>query len=136
RWRFRLPGGSSAVPLADERHLYLSTSTGLMYAYDLPTTDVPSTKVGEEDAEPDTEAPRPTVRWSVQTGLRLEFPPLQTRTRVLALSPSGDLRVFEKRLRDFSEEAREEAFALRGKIDVPAGQFGDVAYIGSLDGSL
>ncbi len=135
RWRYKLPGGTSALPIADDRHLYLSTAAGRIYSYYLPSTDVPGPSTSDEGDERETD-PQPAVRWSVLTTVSLELPPLVTRTRVLVPSPSGEIRLFEKVVTDTDGGSREESLALRGKIDVPAGQFGDVAYVGSSDGSL
>jgi outer membrane protein assembly factor BamB len=138
RWKYRLPAGASAAPIADDRHVYLATAAGRIYAYLLPPTDVPAETKKDDgsEKEEDTENPQPVERWSVLTTVRLEFTPLQTLTHVMVLSPSGDIRLYDKGLRDVEAAAREESLAVRGRIDHPAGQFGEVAYIGTQEGTL
>jgi outer membrane protein assembly factor BamB len=133
RWRFKLPGGSSALPVADERHLYLSTAAGRIYCYYLPSTDVLAPRTTEGGEEVVEEEAQPTPRWSLRTTISLELPPLLTQHRLLVPSPSGEVRLLEKAA---LENTREEDLSLRGRIEVPAGQFGDVAYIASSDGFL
>jgi outer membrane protein assembly factor BamB len=140
RWRFGLPNAASGLPVADDQQLYLPSNIGRLYAYHLPAADsLGGLDESGERARAYGEAERagePALNWSVLTNIDLEGVPLQTRSRVLVVSPAGEGRAYEKAESTLGVTALLARFTLSGRTQVPAGQFGDFAYIGTLDGNL
>jgi outer membrane protein assembly factor BamB len=158
QWRFRLPGGSSAPPIADDDFLFLASATGNLTAYVLPRPDRPSktepamvsplyqpnqrgTAVGplESTTEFNREVPigpQPVQVWDSLTRLRLELAPVQSPDFILHLSPSGvALGVYKAFQPDIPSNEK-----FRFDMDSPAlvapGHFGDTAFLGAQDGNV
>jgi outer membrane protein assembly factor BamB len=150
QWRTRLPAGLSAAPIAGELGLYLPTSGGLLYAFALPVTDflasreskggiagavsplITSSSVEREGGF----GPQPSFFWSEETGIRLEFSPLQTTEVILCVSPTGDAVAYAKVPKVARGGTQLYRFQTELTISVPPGQFGDTAYIGGRDANL
>jgi outer membrane protein assembly factor BamB len=155
QWRTRLPAGISAAPVVGELALYLPTSDGRLYAFTLPVTDflasrgdskgiggslAPISISGFEASGTEREGaigPQPGSLWTVDTGLRLEYTPVQTPESILCVSPTGQASAYAKVPREGSAGVAElYRFASERPVGVPAGQFADTAYIGSQDANL
>jgi outer membrane protein assembly factor BamB len=153
QFRFRLPGGISAPPVADQLQAYIGTGKGRLYAYYLPRdltggglalppergsysargggSLLLATPGGREDVDPE-----PRLVWEALTDLRLEMAPLVTSEVVLALSPTGEARAFSKTADERGGAIELYRFSAEGRLLAPPGQFGDTAYIGSADANL
>src|SRR5262249_20778558 len=87
--------------------------------------------------------PQPSFFWSEQTGIRLEYSPLQTTDVLLCVSPTGDAVAYTKVPRTAGTGTSQGMggtqlyrFQTELAIPVPPGQFGDIAYIGGRDANL
>jgi outer membrane protein assembly factor BamB len=56
-WRFRLPGGIAAPPVADELLVYVSTATTRLYTYALPRAALPESVPGGPTGTPPGKSP-------------------------------------------------------------------------------
>jgi outer membrane protein assembly factor BamB len=154
QWQYRLPAGLAAAPMADEEQLYLGASTGRLFTFYLPQPTTTVSPPGRGDsAEPERSAKpgataydplpqevraevRPILVSEVATNLRLELKPLLTRDFVLASSPTGHVKAYTKRIPTDSQAPLE---IFRFQTDGPLaslGQFGDLALLGSTDGTV
>jgi outer membrane protein assembly factor BamB len=79
---------------------------------------------------------QPLLVWDAATGLRLESKPLVTRQLVLAVGAQGICTAYSKVPDDHGKPVQAYNFDTESPILVPAGQFGDVAYIGAQDANL
>jgi outer membrane protein assembly factor BamB len=148
QWRSRLPAGVSAAPIVGELTAYLPTSVGRLYSFTLPVTDFLASRrertYGEtslfslsDNPREGAIGPQPVPYWVAETGLRLEYPPLQTTRVVFCVGPDGRAAGYAKVPSEEATGGRElYRFNTERPISVPPGQFGDIAYIGSQDANL
>jgi outer membrane protein assembly factor BamB len=147
-WRFTLPAGLSAPPLADDDMIYLAAVDGRLYAYHLPRLEAPATGArpaptpgtrGSDSsgagaaAEPTTEL---RYAWSEVPGLALDLPLAQTSEAILALSANGSALAFAKSRREAASAPELYRFTLGARIPAAPGQYGDILYIGARDANL
>ncbi len=166
QWEFRLPGGlTTTPPVVDEEFIYIAASNGRLYSFQLPLLDVlalqakgilsseerPVSKLYEksrlstgaigpltsirEMSIPEPTTPQPVKAWETVTGL-LELPPLITHDSLLAIKPDGTAEGITKLARERAGVGDLYRFAADGPILVPAGQFGNMAYLGSQDANV
>jgi outer membrane protein assembly factor BamB len=162
QWEHRLPGGVTASPVVDEDFIYIPVANGRLYSFLLPRMDLlalqakglvaseerPVSKIYEKNrlstgnigplssvratSIPEETGAQPVKAWETVTGL-LEQPPLITRDSLLAVKPDGTAAGITKLTRDRAGVGDLYRFAADGPITVPAGQYGDMAYLGSQD---
>jgi outer membrane protein assembly factor BamB len=144
RWRYNLPGGVSAPPVADDDQIYISSVTSDAYAFALPPLDTFTGRVDRPRSLADAmfhnereDTPRPKPIWVERTDLRLEFRPLQTPEVIFFFSPSGSAIAFEKFPREVKGGTTElYRFSTDKKVRQTPGQYDDTAFIGSEDAHL
>jgi outer membrane protein assembly factor BamB len=78
----------------------------------------------------------PVRVWEEVASLRLEFPPLYTRDRLLLPTPGGVVLALAKIPKESGIAAEIYRFSTDSPIVVPAGGYEDMAYIGAQDANL
>jgi outer membrane protein assembly factor BamB len=159
-WKYIMPDGASAAPLADDEGLYLTLGPGRIYAYVLP--DLEQWKRSRKDLQKRSEfmheasvgmalyggssgialeslaeqrrdvEPEPERAWEYlfESG-RLLLAPLQTPETLLFASTTG--WIFSTSKFEQRERFRYQAEA---PVSAPLGQHGDMAYVASEDFNL
>jgi outer membrane protein assembly factor BamB len=156
-WRFIMPTGASAAPLADEYGLYLSLANGRIYAYELP--DLVQWNRSRKDLEKRSEfnsaksvsqdpyggssginlealaeqrkdvGPEPDLAWEYlfEAG-RIALAPLQTSEALVFATANGWIFSTSK-----FEQLERFRFQAEAPMSAPLGQHGDTAYVASED---
>ncbi len=127
-------GASSKKPeTEEERRARIVSIKG-----DFRTTPGPnylSATVHDPKADEET-GPRPVRVWTDFTSLRLELPILLTREYLLLPTPNGIVVAYGKVPREGGGAAEIYRFPTESSIRVPAGHYGDMAYVGAEDANL
>jgi hypothetical protein len=80
--------------------------------------------------------PMPLRIWEEVSSLRLEFPALYTRDRLVLPTPGGTVLALAKIPRESGMAAEAYRFSTESPITVPAGHYEDMAYVGAQDANL
>jgi outer membrane protein assembly factor BamB len=165
QWRFRLPGGATSPPQADEEQIYFATADTRLYAYFLPRPEVAGTKAPSSESGPKASdfyqenrlstgaisafttsvrdasrrvvtGPQPTLVWSELTTYRLSHPPIATNEYVLVASPSGKVLAYSKYSRGNLTTTENFEYTMAGGAISPPARFGEEAYVGSAKGAV
>ncbi|GIX04172.1 MAG: hypothetical protein KatS3mg114_0041 [Planctomycetaceae bacterium] len=122
RWRIRLPGQPSAGPSLDDRHIYVPTLDGSLYAYEMR-------KVEEHYLEQRLPAwSKDAIRWRYQAGDIITSPPLTYSTLVLFGSRDGSLYAVSR-----DDRRVQYIFETDAPIVAPLALLGDTLFIASED---
>jgi outer membrane protein assembly factor BamB len=165
QWQFGLPAGITAPPAVDNEFIYLATAEGRLDSYLLPVLDAPLAAAKAKPATPllpqyernkkttgtishltttsgagaqVAEGPQPTLFWEYATNMKVEVAPLVATNAVFAVGADGEA-VAMTRVPQQGENQRVKAlftFQADGPVRVRPGQFQDVAYLASNDGSI
>jgi outer membrane protein assembly factor BamB len=148
KWEDALPAGLAAAPVADEENIYIPSANTYLYAYGLPFVEASEARATALRISGATSAyatgvtvdlattRRPRAVWQEPTNIELAFKPLLYGDYLFVVSPSGQAIGFTRYIPEGFISPQLFRFATEGKILVPPGQFGNVAYIGSEDASL
>jgi outer membrane protein assembly factor BamB len=139
KWQYRLPAGVSAGPVVDEKQIYIPSSDTRVYAFTLPFVTLndkgaPVSRVYGEQRQSEFEI-RPRPVWSEQTNVNLSFRPLQTDETLFLISREGKVIITAKAQQNVTSSLELVRLSLEGKVTVPPGQYGEMAYAGSDDGA-
>jgi outer membrane protein assembly factor BamB len=148
KWQDPLPAGLSAAPVADEENLYIPSSNSNFYAYGLPFINAAEAQATSMRLAGTTSAyatgvsvdvragRRPKAVWQEATNIQLAYKPQLHGDHLLVISPAGQAIGFTRYIPEGFVSPQSYRFATEGKVQVPPGQFGNIAYIGSEDASL
>jgi outer membrane protein assembly factor BamB len=165
QWQFHLKGGASAPVAADEESVYVPDASGRLTKYYLPRMELVALQVARakgtplvnqiyeknrrttgaishfsqsvlEAGEEVAEGPQPVQAWQAVTGVRLESRPLIGHERVVAVGADGTAVAYDRSPTIGGRASEIYRFDAEAAVNVPAGQFGDAAYIASQDANL
>lgn len=145
RWQAPMPAGLAAGPAVNERTIFLPLSDGRVSAFRLPVPGTERLAIGRVTrayaygSVVEEEGPRinrPVLRWQEDTNLDLSYQPLLTPVSLLALSATGKARGYSLALDPSLRPEGTLRFEADGKVLVNAGQYGEMALIGSDDANL
>jgi outer membrane protein assembly factor BamB len=147
-WEYRLPIGISAAPVADEAKIYLSGLTGVVAAYQLPSSsEIDSIRPREENRrlddpnDPDYIGDRrttssreilPTTSWSIGLALHLDYTPLLSGDVLFYASPNGTLAAMP-RTPIGEQQVERYRIQLDRNLTAPLGVYDDMAYVATSD---
>jgi outer membrane protein assembly factor BamB len=165
QWQYRLKGGVSAPLAADEESVYVPGATGRLSKYYLPRMELVALQAQQPKVNPLVNqlyeknrrttgsishfsqsvldageevatGPQPVLVWEAVTGVRIETRPLVGHDRILAVGAEGTAVAFDKQPTSGGRASLTYQFDADAPISVPAGQFGDMAYIGAQNANL
>jgi outer membrane protein assembly factor BamB len=100
------------------------------------TGSVSSLTSAREASAEEAVGPMPIRVWEEVASLRLEFPALYARDRLVLPTPGGTVLALAKIPTESGVAAEAYRFSTDSPITVPAGHFEDIAYIGAQDANL